>query len=335
VLTRGPNGEVLPNPPGVEHIAEDPALRDTKLIAEAWDAAGLYQVGSFPNDRWSEWNGRFRDDIRTFWNGDPGQVRKLATRLSGSPDLYDRNNQTPLKSVNFVTCHDGFTLNDLVSYNEKHNLANEEDNRDGENHNHSRNYGHEGPTSDPAILAVRKRQMKNLLATVFLARGVPMLLAGDEMANTQDGNNNAYCQDNESSWLDWSLLKEHADLHAFVRDLIALRKQSPALRRPYFPAPENGGKAAPIQWFGADGNAPDWNKGVHLAARLEGEASTEGDTLLLIFNAGDKATSFALPPSPGGPWKVALSSEEKKPTLRKNATTLRVQAHSTNVLASP
>ena len=234
VMTRGPDGEVLPNPPIVEHIAEDPALRDTKIIAEAWDAAGAYQVGSFPNERWSEWNGRFRDDVRRFWIKDKGMLGSLATRLTGSADLYLRKNQTPQKSINFITCHDGFTLQDLVSFVEKHNEDNAEENRDGDNHNISCNYGKEGLRVGPKIKAMRLKHQKNLLTTLFLSQGVPMLLGGDEFGRTQQGNNNAYCQDSIISWFDWSLLKKNNDLHAFTKQLITFRKQHPCLRRKTF-----------------------------------------------------------------------------------------------------
>jgi glycogen operon protein len=216
ILSRDEAGHPLPNPPVLWDIESDPLLAGTKLIAEAWDAAGLYQVGSFVGDAWQEWNGRFRDDVRSFVKSDAGTVRRLAARLVGSPDIYGHKQREAEQSINFITCHDGFTLNDLVSYDSKHNETNGEDNRDGSNDNLSWNCGVEGPTSDPAVEALRNRQVKNFLAVELLAAGTPMLLMGDEFRRTQLGNNNAYCQDNETSWVDWSLLPRHADIHRFV-----------------------------------------------------------------------------------------------------------------------
>ena len=198
-------------------------LAGTKLIAEAWDAAGLYQVGSFIGDSWKEWNGRFRDDVRSFFRGEQGFVGRLADRFLGSPEIYGHKEREAEQSVNFVTCHDGFTLNDLVSYNQKHNEPNGEDNRDGANDNRSWNCGVEGPTDDPAVETLRNRQIKNFLTVTLLSLGVPMLLMGDEVRRTQRGNNNAYCQDNETSWFDWTLLEQHADVHRFVTLLNARR----------------------------------------------------------------------------------------------------------------
>jgi glycogen operon protein len=235
VLGRDRAGNVMVEPPVVESITEDGVLADTKLIAEPWDAAGLYQVGTFPfGRRWSEWNGKYRDDVRRFWKGDPGFVGALASRLCGSSDLYQGSGRLPRHSVNFVTAHDGFTLHDLVSYNAKRNDANGEGNRDGENHNHSWNCGREGPTDDPEVLALRRRQAKNLVATLMLSQGVPMVLAGDEFLRTQKGNNNAWCQDNEISWVDWELAEENKDFLRFVREMIQLRRRHPALRRRRF-----------------------------------------------------------------------------------------------------
>jgi glycogen operon protein len=234
ILGRDRRGNVMVEPPVVESITEDGVLADTKLIAEPWDAAGLYQVGDFPfGRRWNEWNGKYRDDVRRFWKGD-GFAGALASRLCGSADLYQRGGRLPRHSVNFVTCHDGFTLRDLVSYNEKHNLANGEGNRDGGNDNHSWNCGAEGDTDDPGVLALRLRQAKNFMTTLMLSQGVPMILAGDEFLRTQKGNNNAWCQDNDISWVDWALAEKHAPFLRFVRELIHLRKRHPALRRRRF-----------------------------------------------------------------------------------------------------
>ena len=211
VMGRDLNGEVLVKPPVIEMISEDALMSEAKMIAEPWDAAGLYQVGSFPGgQRWSVWNGRYRDDVRRFWRGEPGMISALATRLCGSDDLY--HGRGPLHSINFITCHDGFTLNDLVSYNHKHNEANGEANRDGNDANMSWNCGVEGPTDDPAVLAIRNRQARNLIATLMVSQGVPMLLGGDEFLRTQQGNNNAWCQDNAISWVDWALADEERRL---------------------------------------------------------------------------------------------------------------------------
>ncbi|HZY91128.1 MAG TPA: glycogen debranching protein GlgX, partial [Gemmataceae bacterium] len=230
VMGRDYRGNVLVEPPVVEMIAEEGVLSDTKLIAEPWDAGGLYQVGQFPyGRRWSEWNGLYRDQVRRFWRGDPGLAGALASRLCGSADLYEASGRRPVHSINFVTCHDGFTLSDLVSYNAKHNEANGEGNKDGADDNWSWNCGAEGPTADPKVLGLRRRQARNLLATLFLSQGVPMLLAGDEFLRTQGGNNNAWCQDNAVSWVDWSLADRNADFLRFVRELVALRKRHPAL----------------------------------------------------------------------------------------------------------
>src|SRR5213079_2002903 len=216
ILARDPSGGVLENPPVLWDIESDPVLAGTKLIAEAWDAAGLYQVGTFVGDSWKEWNGRFRDDVRDFVKADSGTVRRLVQRVIGSPDIYGHQEREPEQSINFVTCHDGFTLNDLVSYDGKHNEANGEDNRDGTDDNRSWNCGVEGPTDDPAIEALRNRQVKNFLSVTLLSLGMPMILMGDEVRRTQGGNDNAYCRDDETTWLDWTLMTQHADVHRFV-----------------------------------------------------------------------------------------------------------------------
>jgi glycogen operon protein len=235
ILGRDRRGNVMIEPPVVESITEDGVLTDTKLIAEPWDAAGLYQVGGFPfGRRWSEWNGRYRDDVRRFWRGDSGFAGAVASRMGGSSDIYQQSGRLPRHSVNYITCHDGFTLYDQVSYNDKHNSMNGEGNRDGSNENYSWNCGVEGETSDPEILAMRKRQAKNLMTTLMLSQGVPMILAGDEFLRTQKGNNNAWCQDNEISWVNWELAEKNADFLRFVRELIALRRRHPVFRRRRF-----------------------------------------------------------------------------------------------------
>jgi isoamylase len=245
VLGRDRRGHVLVEPPVVEMIAEDGVLADTKLIAEPWDAAGLYQVGGFPfGRRWSEWNGRYRDDVRRFWRGDPGTAA-LATRLAGSSDLYGWSGRLPRHSVNFVTCHDGFTLNDLVSYDRKHNARNGEYNRDGSDDNLSWNGGDEGPTDDPAIRQLRLRRAKSLMATLMVSQGVPMILAGDEVLRTQHGNNNAWCQDGPDWWLDWTLAETNAEFLNFTRNMIHLRKAHPVFRRRRFFAGPLGAPPAP------------------------------------------------------------------------------------------
>src|SRR5262249_39010423 len=223
ILARDSLGHVMSNPPVLWDIESDPVLAGTKMIAEAWDAAGLYQVGSFIGDSWKEWNGKFRDDVRSFFRAEHGSLRGFADRLLGSHDIYGGEQREAEQSVNFVTCHDGFTLNDLVSYNHKHNEANGEENRDGANDNRSWNCGVEGPTHDPEIERLRNRQVKNFMTTTLLSLGLPMFLMGDEVRRTQFGNNNAYCQDNDANWFDWSLLRKHADVRRFVKLLIERR----------------------------------------------------------------------------------------------------------------
>jgi glycogen operon protein len=266
ILARDENGNPIENPPVLWDIESDPRLAGVKLIAEAWDAAGMYQVGKFIGDSWKEWNGRFRDDIRSFMKGDNGVVSNFVTRLVGSPDIYSHQEREPEQSVNFVTCHDGFTLNDLVSYNSKHNEANREDNRDGNNDNLSWNCGVEGPTDNPQIETLRNRQVKNFLALTLLSIGAPMILMGDEVRKTQHGNNNVYCQDNELAWFDWSLLKKHPDIHRFVKQLIHIRLQRDASQADYSMSLNQLLSKAPIQWHGTKLNQPDWSGDSHSIA---------------------------------------------------------------------
>src|SRR5262252_1950683 len=266
VLDRDESGNVMPNPPVLWDIESDPALAGTKLIAEAWDAAGLYQVGTFAGDGWKEWNGRFRDDVRRFFRGDNGSVDRVADRLLGSPSIYGHKDREPEQSVNFVTCHDGFTLNDLVSYDRKHNEANHEGNRDGSEDNLSWNCGVEGPTEDPGIEKLRTRQVKNFLAVTLLSVGMPMLLMGDEVRRTQGGNNNAYCQDNETSWFDWTLVPEYADVHRFVTMLNVhrvFRDVEPERQRL---ALSQIIRQADITWHGVQLYEPDWRPSSHSLA---------------------------------------------------------------------
>jgi isoamylase len=295
ILSRDENGRPLPTPPVIWDIESDPLLSGTKLIAEAWDAAGLYQVGSFVGDAWQEWNGRFRDDVRRFLKGDAGTVSRLAARLLGSPDVYAHKEREAEHSINFVTCHDGFTLNDLVSYNGKHNKANGEDNRDGANDNLSWNCGIEGVTDNVDIEALRNRQVKNFLAVQLLAAGTPMLLMGDEVRRSQEGNNNAYCQDSPISWFDWGLLKRHADVHRFVTILNAFRQRRDVVAEGSQTSLNELLQRANVQWSGVAFNAPDWSEHSHsLAFTLD---SLRGRLRLhAIFNAYWEPLVFELPP---------------------------------------
>jgi glycogen operon protein len=323
VLGRDRNGKLLENPPILERIAEEPVLRDTKIIAEAWDAAGAYQVGSFPGGRWAEWNDRFRDTVRAFWRGDRGKLGQFATRITGSADLYLRDGRKPFHSINFVTSHDGFTMNDLVSYREKHNEANGEGNRDGLDGNVSDNYGVEGETDDPGVEAVRSRQVRNFLATLILSQGTPMLLGGDEMRRTQRGNNNAYCQNNEISWYDWRLPERHADLVRFCSRLVCFRRAHPVFRRPaFFTGRDTSLNEIPdISWRGADGAVPDWGDPELRAVaflldghRHETHAEEDDDDFFAAINAGITPVTFALPTAPGGKgWLLVMDTGREAP----------------------
>jgi glycogen operon protein len=309
-------------------IQQDPVIRQVKLIAEPWDVGeGGYQVGNFP-PLWSEWNGKYRDAVRDYWRGEDQQLGEFAYRLTGSSDLYEWSGRRPVASVNFVTAHDGFTLADLVSYNEKHNEANGEDNRDGESYNRSWNCGAEGPTDDAEVLAQRRRQQRNFLATLLLSEGVPMLLGGDEMGRTQQGNNNAYCQDNELSWYDWDLAEANADLIEFVRQVIAFRRSQPVLRRRrwFQGRPIHGSGVGDIGWFRPDGqrmSEDDWAQGFAkaIAVFLNGNEIHEpdergravvGDSLLLLLSAAETPVEFTMPASEiGDAWRreVTTSSD--------------------------
>jgi glycogen operon protein len=259
VLSRGEDGAPLAHAPVISAIEFAPELADSHLIAEAWDAGGLYQVGSFPGFRWAEWNNRFQDVVRRFLRGEGGLLGELATRIAGSSDLYAWAGKLPQNGINFVTCHDGFTLYDLVSYDRKHNSANGEHNRDGRDENFSWNSGVEGATDDPAVLRLRGQRARNFMAVLLLSQGVPMLTAGDEVLRTQRGNNNAYCQDNDVSWLDWSFAPAARAMLRFTRELIALRRRHPSLRRVRFLNGHAAGTPAEIQWYGEGLEPPEWD----------------------------------------------------------------------------
>jgi glycogen operon protein len=340
ILARDASGHPLPNPPVLWDIESDPALAGTKLLAEAWDAAGLYQVGSFVGDAWKEWNGRFRDDVRDFIRGEPGSVRRVADRLLGSPEIYGHKQREAEQSVNFVTCHDGFTLNDLVSYNHKHNEANGEDNRDGANDNRSWNCSVEGPTDDPAIEKLRNRQVKNYLTVTLLSLGVPMILMGDEVRQTQGGNNNAYCQDNETSWLDWTRVKKHADVHRFVSLLCARRVMRDVEHERQRVSLNTMIREARQAWHGVKLHQPDWGDGSHSVA-FGADLRKEGLLFHLILNAYWEPLEFELPGTGDrGPWRrwidTALDSPhdivpwQSAPTVPGN--TYRVEARSVVML---
>jgi glycogen operon protein len=313
VLSRDEDGRPIPRPPTLWDIQNDPILAGAKLIAEAWDAAGLYEVGSFGGDRWVEWNGRFRDDVRSFVKSDPGKVWAVGQRLLASPDIYAHLGREPQKSINFVTCHDGFTLNDLVSYDAKHNLANGEDNRDGSDQNTSWNCGVEGPSDDPAIERLRGRQVRNLLTLEMLAAGVPMLTMGDEVRRSQLGNNNAYCQDNEISWFDWRLPDSRADLHRFAKLLIAGRRRAQQM----LDLPEDVTltellEHAPVDWHGVHLGQPDTSESSRsLALTIRGRSVA----LHLILNAFWESLDFEIPPADGEleGWRRVIDTSLRSP----------------------
>jgi glycogen operon protein len=332
-------------------IQQDPVVSQVKLIAEPWDIGeGGYQVGNFP-PKWSEWNGKYRDTVRDYWRGEDEALAEFATRFTGSSDLYASTGRVPYASINFVTAHDGFTLRDLVSYNDKHNEANGEDNRDGESHNRSWNCGAEGPTDDPEIEALRSRQQRNFIANLFLSQGVPMLLGGDELGRTQQGNNNAYCQDNEISWYDWKNVDE--DLLEFTRSMIAFRRRHPVFRkRRWFQGePINGSDVHDIGWFSPDGtemSEEDWNTGFvkSLGVFLNGEGIAApdlrgeqiiDDSFYILFNSHHEPMTFKLPARDWGrDWTKVLDTaeeglEESEQTYRAGGE-IQVQSRSLVVM---
>jgi glycogen operon protein len=305
ILSRDPSGQVLANPPVLWDIESDPALAGIKIMAEAWDAAGLYQVGRFVGDSWKEWNGRFRDDVRGFFRSEDASVQRFADRLVGSPELYAHEAREPEQSVNFVTCHDGFTLNDLVSYGRKHNEANGENNRDGSDDNRSCNFGVEGPTDDPAVERLRNRQVKNFLTVTLLAVGLPMILMGDEVRRTQRGNNNLYCHDDERAWFDWTLLDRHRDVHRFVSLLNARRVLRDVRHEHQRLSLAQMILAANKAWHGVRLHQPDWSHSSHSLA-LTLELKEERRLAHFLFNAYWEPLEFELPPVGSGrpdPWR--------------------------------
>lgn len=317
VLARGEDGNPMYHAPVLWNIEFSPVLTHTRIIAEAWDASGLYQVGDFPGFRWAEWNGRYRDAVRRFVRGDGGLIGEIASRVTGSSDLYAPSGRLPINSINFVTCHDGFTLHDLVSYEQRHNEANGEGNRDGAAENFSCNCGVEGPADDPAIAQLRRRLARNHLALLLLSQGVPMLLAGDEVLRTQLGNNNAYCQDNDISWFDWTLTERNAGMLRYTRELIRLRRRHRSLRRSRFlNGKQNGGTQGmpDIRWLDQQGRAPDWGDGAarYLAWTLAGCGSTE-PPLHIICNMDDEAFEPALPAIDGITWFRAIDTSLESP----------------------
>jgi isoamylase len=313
ILERDESGNLMPDPPVLWDIDSDPVLAGTKLIAEAWDAAGLYQVGSFLGNSWREWNGRFRDDIRSFLRGDEGWVGTVADRLLGSPEIYGHKRREAEASVNFITCHDGFTLNDLVSYSQKHNQANHEDNRDGADDNRSYNWGIEGPTDNPEVEALRNRQVKNFLAMTMLSLGLPMILMGDEVRRTQYGNNNAYCQDNETSWFDWTLVEKHSDLHRFLRLLNAHRLMPDCQPQPQNLSLNELLRESHRVWNGVKLGEPDWSFHSHSVAY---SAACQNDDLrfYVILNAYWEPLEFELPvTSRVGSWRRWIDTSLDSP----------------------
>jgi glycogen operon protein len=322
-------------------IHQDPVLSQVKLIAEPWDLGeGGYQVGNFPVG-WTEWNGKYRDTVRKFWKGGGGGVAELATRLTGSSDLYEQSGRRPYASINFITCHDGFTLHDLVSYNEKHNEANKEENKDGSNDNISWNCGAEGPTDDPVIKALRERQKRNMIATLLFSEGVPMLSGGDEMGRTQGGDNNAYCQDNELSWLHWDLTPEQKQLGDFVRRALALRKEHPVFqRRKFFQGRALRGSGVKdisfLEPSGTEMADADWNSdfvkclGIRFAGDALDDVDKKGfpivdDTLLWLINAHHEKIAFTLPETrPGDGWELLLDTADPAAEARRIPPGVRI-----------
>lgn len=314
ILSRGEDGTPAAHPPVIWQIELDDELANSKVIAEAWDAAGLYQVGHFPGDRWAEWNGRYRDDIRRFVKGDPGQIGAAAGRLAGSADIYQARGQLPVNSINFITCHDGFTLRDLVSYDAKHNEANGEGNRDGIDDNLSWNCGAEGDTTDPAVDALRARQIKNFATVLLLSRGVPMFAAGDEIGRTQRGNNNAYCQDNEISWLDWSLLDTRGDLFRFWARMIEFRKRHAVVRsRQFFTGAATARGLPDVAWHGCRLNSPGWSDPNARALGMTLGGVGDDPDIHVMLNMFWDRLDFDIPKVGGRRWFRVIDTAQPSP----------------------
>jgi glycogen operon protein len=345
VLVRDMNGIPMYFAPTPWRIEFSNILANTAIIAEAWDAAGLYQVGDFPGFRWAEWNGKYRDVIRRFVRGDKGLIGEVASRISGSSDLYEWEGRVPSSSINFVTCHDGFTLCDLLSYNGKHNEANGEDNRDGNNDNLSWNCGAEGGSNDPKILSLRNQQAKNFMAILLLSQGVPMILSGDEVLRTQRGNNNCYCQDNELSWFDWTLTEKNRELLHFVTKMIAFRKRHPCLMHKHFLTgkKKEGVPFPDVTWHGKKLNEPLWHEpDAQILAYTLGRQGREEENLHIIFNMSDHAVDMPLPFLSGRAWHRAIDTGQPSPgdilepadQHRTKESLYRVSSHSVVVFES-
>ena len=342
VLSRGEDGTPLRHPPLLWDIELDDVFANTKLITEAWDAAGLYQIGSFSGYRWSEWNGRFRDDVRKFVRGDSGMVGAVASRIGGSSDIYQHSRHSPVNSINFICCHDGFTMMDLVSYNTKHNEANGENSRDGIDENCSCNYGVEGENAQAEIIEFRKKQIKNFAGILLLSRGIPMILSGDEIGRTQKGNNNAYCQDNDISWTDWSLLEKNIDIFRFFREMIRFRNQNNILRSEYFYSVAlNKRGMTEIEWHGCNLHAPKWEDMSLkiLAFTLHPENVSQSD-IHVMMNMDNKAVAFEVPDPSGKLWYRAMDTNLATPDdimdsgkeILFSETTYFVSSHSIVIL---
>ena len=343
ILSRGEDGAPMVHPPVIWHIELSDALSDSKMFAEAWDAAGLYQVGYFPGYRWAEWNGKYRDDMRKFVKGDANQIGAFANRLGGSSDLYQATGHLPINSVNFVNCHDGFTLNDLVSYNGKHNDANGEGNRDGVDDNMSWNCGVEGPTDDAEIEALRNQQVKNFATVLFLSQGVPLFVAGDEIRRTQGGNNNTYCHDNELNWFDWSLVEKNGEIYRFFKHMIAFRRKHPVLHRSrFFSGERNDRDLLDVSWHGLEVGKPSWDDPeARVIACTLGGFDDDAD-IHIMTNMGSNDETFELPGVMGRRWYKVVDTGEMSPgdfldrdSSRPIASTeCAVRAHSIVVLIS-
>jgi glycogen operon protein len=310
VLSRDEFGTPLKNPPVLWAIESEPSLSCTKLIAEAWDAKGLYQLGVFTGDKWAEWNGKYRDDVRRFLKGDNGLTSTLASRIVGSPDVFKKDSYSVSKSIHFITCHDGFTLNDLVSYNNKHNAENGENNMDGANDNYSWNCGVEGKTSDVKIEKLRLKQMKNFYVISLFSQGTPMILMGDEVRRSQNGNNNAYCLDNQVNWFDWNLVEENTELLNFVRSLIEITQEFEVLRYAKTMESIHQTKGCPyITWHGKDLNEPDWSENSHTLG-FEYHFPEKKERILVLINMFWDELTFEIPKEIYGKWNLLVDTAQ-------------------------